>query len=459
MKLLIYISGNNIKSITKVPIMSRAYAQPVQNSDQVQYKGKVNKPCAFASTPQGCKFSGKKCRYNHEICKFVNTASGCKFGERCMNIHMPMAMTATMAMPMSMPMAMTATMAMPMAMPMPMPMAMPMPKPMAMPMPKAMAKTLDLNNLRGRVLNGYEIIHELGSGAHSKVWLAKSPSGDFVAIKVCTGHVAVLTQNEVTVFEALQALGAARAVRHARDSGASGALEHPNIVKMLGTFPHPTDRDGLCIVMEYVGYSEITERGLRKYDGVNLLSFITSPKYPFRSLPKQKKNELVRSITRQGASGLLEVNDAGYIHADPKPENFLVDSYNPLTNEITVKLCDLGNALSTSDTSYTECQTLYYRAPEVVERKRNCIRASIDMWSLGCIICELWFGTPLFDHPNDATHISAIKRFVQPDHIESIRTVIDDELLHSLIAGLLKFKPEERLTATEVITMIDSFKN
>jgi len=320
------------------------------------------------------------------------------------------------------------------------PMQVPMQKPMLMQVQKPMQvqKQLDLNNLQGTVINGYNFISKLGSGAYSNVWLAISPNGVNVAIKVCTGHITTLTRVEVEVFESLQS------------SSSSAMSQHSNIVNMLETFPHPTDT-GLCIVMEYVPYSEIKADSFSKFDeGVDLLSFFTERERPFRSLSKSQQNELVRSITRQIASALLKLNSVGYIHADVKPENILVSLYNFNTNEITVKLCDFGNALSTSNTSYILCQSQYYRAHEVLMHKRNCITPAIDMWSLGCIIWELCMGTPLFNFTQEAKHIVAIEQFIQSDE-----KVIDDGLLHRLMKNLLMLDPAQRWTATEVL---DSLK-
>lgn len=66
---------------------------------------------------------------------------------------------------------------------------------------------------------------------------------------------------------------------------------------------------------------------------------------------------------------------------------------------VKVKLVDFGNAMSPEDTSAYfdefQVQSLYYRAPEVLLGSWS-FGYPIDMWSMGCLLVELYTGTPLF---------------------------------------------------------------
>lgn len=67
--------------------------------------------------------------------------------------------------------------------------------------------------------------------------------------------------------------------------------------------------------------------------------------------------------------------------------------------EIRVKLIDFGSAMEEHRAILDNIQTIYYRAPEViVGRPYDC---SIDMWSLGCVIFELYTGYPIFPGKTD----------------------------------------------------------
>jgi dual specificity tyrosine-phosphorylation-regulated kinase 2/3/4 len=77
-----------------------------------------------------------------------------------------------------------------------------------------------------------------------------------------------------------------------------------------------------------------------------------------------------------------------------KPENIILcdDHCKKL------KLVDFGSGCKKSEQVYTYVQSRFYRAPEVVLRVPYSCK--VDMWSLGCIVAELFTGEPLF--PGDS---------------------------------------------------------
>jgi dual specificity tyrosine-phosphorylation-regulated kinase 2/3/4 len=78
------------------------------------------------------------------------------------------------------------------------------------------------------------------------------------------------------------------------------------------------------------------------------------------------------------------------IHCDLKPENILLQSKD--TDDI--KVIDFGSACYDNQKIHTYIQSRFYRAPEVI---LGCgYTMAIDMWSLGCILAELYSGQPLF---------------------------------------------------------------
>jgi len=48
---------------------------------------------------------------------------------------------------------------------------------------------------------------------------------------------------------------------------------------------------------------------------------------------------------------------------------------------------------------YTYVQSRFYRAPEVI--LRIPYNTKVDLWSLGCIVAELFTGEPLFPGKNE----------------------------------------------------------
>lgn len=55
---------------------------------------------------------------------------------------------------------------------------------------------------------------------------------------------------------------------------------------------------------------------------------------------------------------------------------------------------------------YTYIQSRFYRSPEVI--LGLSYHMAIDMWSLGCIIAELYTGIPLFPGENEQEQLSCI---------------------------------------------------
>merc|ERR1719502_982695 len=107
---------------------------------------------------------------------------------------------------------------------------------------------------------------------------------------------------------------------------------------------------------------------------------------------------------------LVYLHSAHVVHRDLKPANILVNK------DCSLKICDFGLArvLSpTEDDSLSQTDyvvTRWYRAPEVVLLASEYTK-SIDVWSVGCILCELMGRKPIFtgkDHLDQIKKILAI---------------------------------------------------
>lgn len=62
--------------------------------------------------------------------------------------------------------------------------------------------------------------------------------------------------------------------------------------------------------------------------------------------------------------------------------------------------------LLTSLEVYTYIQSRFYRSPEVILGMNY--HTAIDMWSLGCILAELYTGYPIFPGENEQEQLSCI---------------------------------------------------
>jgi serine/threonine-protein kinase PRP4 len=98
----------------------------------------------------------------------------------------------------------------------------------------------------------------------------------------------------------------------------------------------------------------------------------------------------VRAYTIQLLIALKHLKNNGVLHADIKPDNILVNE-----TRTVVKLCDFGSAMLVKDNEATPyLVSRFYRAPEVILGVPYDY--SLDMWSIGCVIFELFTGQILF---------------------------------------------------------------
>ncbi|XP_015208600.2 dual specificity tyrosine-phosphorylation-regulated kinase 4 isoform X1 [Lepisosteus oculatus] len=90
------------------------------------------------------------------------------------------------------------------------------------------------------------------------------------------------------------------------------------------------------------------------------------------------------------------------IHCDLKPENILLSQ----KGQGNIKVVDFGSSCYEQQRVYTYIQSRFYRSPEVI--LGHPYSMAIDMWSLGCILAELYTGYPLFPGENEVEQIACI---------------------------------------------------
>ena len=110
----------------------------------------------------------------------------------------------------------------------------------------------------------------------------------------------------------------------------------------------------------------------------------------------------IKNYTTQILFSLLFLRNMNIIHCDLKPENILIFPKNP--NQI--KVIDFGSSCFENERLYLYIQSRFYRAPEVILDLGYSY--NIDIWSLGCILFELYTGTPLFPGINEMEQIYLI---------------------------------------------------
>jgi serine/threonine protein kinase len=80
-----------------------------------------------------------------------------------------------------------------------------------------------------------------------------------------------------------------------------------------------------------------------------------------------------------------------------------------------LKLADFSNSFKVGDERYEgseDVQSLFVRSPEILFGLP--FGTQIDMWSLGCIICELVLGFPLFSVHTSADLVKRMQDVLGP---------------------------------------------
>ncbi|KMZ06496.1 uncharacterized protein Dsimw501_GD21389, isoform E [Drosophila simulans] len=191
-------------------------------------------------------------------------------------------------------------------------------------------------------------------------------------------------------------------------------LEINALEKIAQKDPHC---DHLCVKMidwfDYHGHMCIVFEML----GLSVFDFLRENNYEPYPLDQ------VRHMAYQLCYSVKFLHDNRLTHTDLKPENILfVDSdytshYNHKINRevrrvknTDVRLIDFGSATFDHEHHSTIVSTRHYRAPEVILElgwSQPC-----DVWSIGCILFELYLGITLFQTHDNREHLAMMERIL-----------------------------------------------
>eukprot|EP00697_Spironema_sp_BW2_P008361 gnl/Spiro4/22942_TR11323_c0_g1_i1.p1 gnl/Spiro4/22942_TR11323_c0_g1~~gnl/Spiro4/22942_TR11323_c0_g1_i1.p1 ORF type:complete len:337 (-),score=112.27 gnl/Spiro4/22942_TR11323_c0_g1_i1:6-1016(-) len=183
-----------------------------------------------------------------------------------------------------------------------------------------------------------------------------------------------------------------------------------------------------------------------------------------------------RFVIYQALKAILYLHSADVLHRDLKPSNILVGG------DCVAKLCDFGLARSLLDFSRDSghkltdyVATRWYRAPEILLGS-NAYTKGVDMWSMGCIIGEMFTCRALFPgtsttnqlerilaitgHPSDedvaslrSEYASTILQALQSTRRSSLQALVPraPPLALDLLHRLLQWNPFKRLSAEDAL--------
>ncbi|XP_032730711.1 dual specificity tyrosine-phosphorylation-regulated kinase 4 isoform X2 [Lontra canadensis] len=221
--------------------------------------------------------------------------------------------------------------------------------------------------LHDHIAYRYEVLEMIGKGSFGQVAKCLDhKNNELVALKIIRNkkrfhHQALV---ELKILEALR--------RKDKDN------TH-NVVHMKDFFYF---RNHLCISFELLG--------------INLYELMKNNSFQGFSL------SIVRRFTLSVLKCLQMLYVEKIIHCDLKPENIVLYQ----KGQVSVKVIDFGSSCYEHQKVYTYIQSRFYRSPEVI--LGHPYNMAIDMWSLGCIMAELYTGYPLFPGENEVEQLACI---------------------------------------------------
>ena len=200
----------------------------------------------------------------------------------------------------------------------------------------------------------------IGKGSYGRVYLGINlTTGDLLAVKQVEVNQKAAGQDKDKMKEMVAALD--------QEIDTMQHLEHRNIVQYLGC---ERKEFSISIFLEYISGGSVGS-----------------------CLRKNGKFEesLVRSLTRQTLDGLAYLHDKGVLHRDLKADNILLDV------DGTCKISDFGISKKTdniygNDITNSMQGSVFWMAPEVVRSEGQGYSAKVDIWSLGCVVLEMFAG-------------------------------------------------------------------
>jgi calcium-dependent protein kinase len=200
-------------------------------------------------------------------------------------------------------------------------------------------------------------------------------------------------------------------------------LDHPKIVKFLGSFQYQLSADMseetyVAIITEYLDGND-----LFKYFKTHMIL----------------EEEVTLAIAKQLYEALKYCHNENIMHRDIKLENIVIEKI--INNIPQIKLIDFGHATDRKISAQASVGTVYYRAPEVTRAYKYDKQS--DLWSLGVLIYELASGVLPFDSPNRSINWrKETEQLILKGEVDY--SLIKSVTLQDLIKNLLIINPEER---------------
>ena len=247
----------------------------------------------------------------------------------------------------------------------------------------------------------YEVEREIGKGGNARIFLAREPGGQPVALKILHPELLV----------------SVAADRFLREIKLASQLNHPHIAHLLDS----GERDWLVYyVMTYV-------------EGATLREVLS------------ERNRLSVPDALRVADDLLDALEHahvhGIIHRDVKPENVVISPQGAVLLDFGIARAVWASGRDRLTRSGIAVGTSTYMSPEQITALKE-IDLRSDLYSLACVLFECLAGQPPFVHKNEAVVLQLHLTQPAPD-LRTIRPEIPADLAAGIGRALAK-TPDER---------------
>ena len=256
-------------------------------------------------------------------------------------------------------------------------------------------------------VRNYTIIREIGGGNFGKVYLAKTATDEFYALKKLkrqsvNKRLQDLITNEIKLLS---------------------AISNPFVLTMKESF---STQHYIYIVMEYCAGGDLE----------NLLKRSQNNKIP---------EHLVRKWLKSIILALHQLRVQNIVHRDLKLANLMLTHEDPERAEIKIGDFGFSKFLGDSLTS-TQLGTPLYMAPEIFNSDQYSYK--VDIWSLGIVAYEMLSGSP----PFKCYKLEELRRLQRLPVVFWDTDQVSREA-QELVQAMLRYDPQERLGYQELLVL------
>jgi hypothetical protein len=154
---------------------------------------------------------------------------------------------------------------------------------------------------------------------------------------------------------------------------------------------------------------------------------------------------------------LEKFHELGFVHFDQKPENTF------MTKNLGVRLADFGFAVKKGTSLQKLCGTPGFIAPEFMQaylhRKSYVADPAVDIWSLGCLLAELFNGNEWYNTNGQSSGDD--KLLLDNDMLEDLKAKVFPNMrfegfpVDHILDSCLQHHPLDRPSASEIAIQLE----